>query len=158
MRISREDLLLIFSEYFLLPSRQPTSNYGIHVSVSPLMLLSEKPPQNTENAAKEEEEEESFQTNWDESVEKFDDLDLKEEVLRGIYGYGFERPSPIQQKGILPLIKGKDTIAQVSGLNCAKVNMHPQCRPNLGLVRQPPSRSESCKRSTARARNARRSS
>lgn len=42
--------------------------------------------------------------NWDESVEKFDDLALKEEVLRGIYGYGFVKPSPIQQKGILPVI------------------------------------------------------
>lgn len=54
-----------------------------------------------------------FETNWDESVEKFDDLNLKEEVLRGIYGYGFERPSPIQQKAILPILQGRDTIAQV---------------------------------------------
>ena len=59
------------------------------------------------------EEEETFDTNWDESVDKFDDLGLKEEVLRGIYGYGFVKPSPIQQKGILPVIQGKDTIAQV---------------------------------------------
>lgn len=53
-----------------------------------------------------------FETNWDETVQKFDDLNLKEEVLRGIYGYGFEKPSPIQQKAILPVIMGKDTIAQ----------------------------------------------
>lgn len=39
-------------------------------------------------------------------------MNLKEDVLRGIYGYGFERPSPIQQKGVLPVILGKDTIAQ----------------------------------------------
>jgi len=58
-------------------------------------------------------EDDDFQTNWDQTVEKFDDLSLKEEVLRGIYGYGFVKPSPIQQKGILPLIQGKDTIAQV---------------------------------------------
>jgi len=51
-------------------------------------------------------------TNWEESVEKFDDLGLKEDVLRGVYGYGFVKPSPIQQKGILPVIQGKDTIAQ----------------------------------------------
>jgi len=56
---------------------------------------------------------EMLTANWDESVEKFDDLSLKEEVLRGIYGYGFVKPSPIQQKGILPVIQGKDTIAQV---------------------------------------------
>lgn len=43
---------------------------------------------------------------------KFDDMALKEEVLRGIYSFGFKDPSPIQQKGILPVIQGKDTIAQ----------------------------------------------
>jgi translation initiation factor 4A len=59
------------------------------------------------------ETEEDFLTNWDESVESFDDMGLKEDVLRGIYGYGFVKPSPIQQKGILPIIQGKDTIAQV---------------------------------------------
>jgi len=53
-----------------------------------------------------------LEPNWETQVEKFDDLTLKEEVLRGIYGYGFVKPSPIQQKGILPVIQGKDTIAQ----------------------------------------------
>jgi translation initiation factor 4A len=51
-------------------------------------------------------------TNWDESVDTFDALELKAELIRGIYGYGFEKPSIIQQKGVLPLLKGKDTIAQ----------------------------------------------
>ena len=55
--------------------------------------------------------EEVFETNWDLEVFKFDDMGLKEEVLRGIYGYGFKDPSPIQQKAILPVIQGKDTIA-----------------------------------------------
>jgi len=45
-------------------------------------------------------------------VSKFDDMDLKEDILRGIYGYGYKDPSPIQMKAILPLIQGKDTIAQ----------------------------------------------
>ena len=40
-------------------------------------------------------------------------MGLKEPVLRGIFGYGFKDPSPIQAKGILPVIQGKDTIAQV---------------------------------------------
>jgi len=57
---------------------------------------------------------EYLKPNWDESVDRFDDMGLKEEVLRGIYGYGFNKPSPIQQKGILPVIQGHDTIAQVS--------------------------------------------
>ena len=54
---------------------------------------------------------EYLKPNWDESVDRFDDMGLKEEVLRGIYGYGFNKPSPIQQKGILPVIQGHDTIA-----------------------------------------------
>lgn len=55
-----------------------------------------------------------IESNWEEKVEKFDELNLKEALLRGIYGYGFTKPSPIQQKGILPLLKRKDTIAQVT--------------------------------------------
>jgi translation initiation factor 4A len=51
-----------------------------------------------------EEAEEFFETNWDMEVNKFDDMGLKEEVLRGIYAYGFKEPSPIQTKGILPVI------------------------------------------------------
>jgi translation initiation factor 4A len=42
----------------------------------------------------------------------FDDMDLKENLLRGIYAYGFEKPSAIQARGILPIISGFDTIAQ----------------------------------------------
>lgn len=60
------------------------------------------------------ENEETFQTNWDLEVKSFDEMGLKEDVLRGIFGYGFKEPSPIQQRGILPIIQGKDTIAQVS--------------------------------------------
>ena len=65
---------------------------------------------------------EYLKPNWDESVDKFDDMGLKEEVLRGIYGYGFNKPSPIQQKGILPVIQGHDTIAQVSTLSSLNYN------------------------------------
>jgi len=53
-----------------------------------------------------------MESNFDESVETFDELNLKPDLLRGIYGYGFERPSIIQQKAILPIIKGNDVIAQ----------------------------------------------
>ena len=37
---------------------------------------------------------------------------MREDLLRGIYAYGFEKPSAIQQRAILPLIKGRDLIAQ----------------------------------------------
>jgi len=59
----------------------------------------------------EEADNEYLKPNWDESVDRFDDMGLKEETLRGIYGYGFNKPSPIQCKGILPVIQGHDTIA-----------------------------------------------
>ena len=39
-------------------------------------------------------------------------MNLKEELLRGIYAYGFEKPSAIQQRAIVPCIKGMDVIAQ----------------------------------------------
>ena len=57
--------------------------------------------------------EEVFEPNWELEVSKFDDMGLKEDVLRGIYGYGCKEPSSIQRKGILPIIQGKDTIVQV---------------------------------------------
>merc|ERR1719291_1340811 len=48
----------------------------------------------------------------DEVCETFDEMNLKEELLRGIYAYGFEKPSAIQQRAIVPCIKGLDVIAQ----------------------------------------------
>merc|ERR1711971_36520 len=44
--------------------------------------------------------------------ESFDDYDLNESLLRGIYSYGFEKPSAIQQRGIKPILDGQDTIGQ----------------------------------------------
>ena len=42
----------------------------------------------------------------------WEDFDLKMNLLRGIYAYGFERPSPIQKKTIPEIMKNKDIIAQ----------------------------------------------
>ena len=42
----------------------------------------------------------------------FDALGIKENLLRGIYSYGFENPSMIQHKSIPTMIEGKDVIAQ----------------------------------------------
>ncbi|XP_064418357.1 eukaryotic initiation factor 4A-II isoform X3 [Latimeria chalumnae] len=53
-----------------------------------------------------------IESNWDEIVDNFDDMNLKESLLRGIYAYGFEKPSAIQQRAIIPCIKGRDVIAQ----------------------------------------------
>lgn len=44
--------------------------------------------------------------------DSFDTMDLPESLLRGIYSYGFERPSAIQQKAIKPIASGMDVLAQ----------------------------------------------
>jgi len=44
----------------------------------------------------------------------FDTMGLKEPLLRGIFSYGFEKPSVIQTLAIVPMITGKDIIAQAS--------------------------------------------
>jgi translation initiation factor 4A len=50
--------------------------------------------------------------NTDVIISKWDDFDLKTDLLRGIYAYGFEVPSEIQKRAIKPIIDGKDVIAQ----------------------------------------------
>ncbi|KAJ2766760.1 RNA helicase, partial [Coemansia nantahalensis] len=45
-------------------------------------------------------------------VASFDSMGLKEDLLRGIYAYNFERPSAIQQRAIVPIVSGRDVIAQ----------------------------------------------
>jgi translation initiation factor 4A len=45
-------------------------------------------------------------------ISSWDELEISGNILRGIYAYGFEKPSPIQQKAIKPIIMGKDIIAQ----------------------------------------------
>ncbi|XBH81943.1 hypothetical protein VPH35_107424 [Triticum aestivum] len=42
----------------------------------------------------------------------FDAMGIREDLLRGIYGYGFEKPSAIQQRAVIPIITGRDVIAQ----------------------------------------------
>ena len=47
-----------------------------------------------------------------EIVESFDDLNLREELLRGVYAYGFDKPSAVQKRAILPILKNRDVIVQ----------------------------------------------
>lgn len=42
----------------------------------------------------------------------FEEMKLREEILQGIYAYGFEAPSAIQRKAIVPFVTGRDLIAQ----------------------------------------------
>jgi len=57
-------------------------------------------------------EEVVVETNWNEVCESFDQMELREDLLRGIYALGFETPSAIQQRAIKPILLGHDTIAQ----------------------------------------------
>jgi translation initiation factor 4A len=45
-------------------------------------------------------------------IHNWDDLEINPNLLRGIFAYGFEKPSPIQQKAIKPLVLKKDIVAQ----------------------------------------------
>lgn len=47
-----------------------------------------------------------------EPILSFDQMGIKDDLLRGIYGYGFEKPSAIQQRAVRPIIEGRDVIAQ----------------------------------------------
>ena len=42
----------------------------------------------------------------------WNELDIDTSLLRGIYGYGFEKPSSIQQRAIKPLIMRRDIVIQ----------------------------------------------
>ena len=44
--------------------------------------------------------------------ESFDEMGLSDEIIRGIYSYGFETPSKIQQVAIVPMSKSNDILAQ----------------------------------------------
>jgi translation initiation factor 4A len=46
------------------------------------------------------------------TIKSWEELKCNMQLIRGIYSYGFEKPSPIQEKAILPLINNKDVIAQ----------------------------------------------
>jgi translation initiation factor 4A len=45
-------------------------------------------------------------------IESWDELNVPIDLLRGVYAYGFEKPSNIQAKACVPIIEGKDVIAQ----------------------------------------------
>jgi translation initiation factor 4A len=53
-----------------------------------------------------------IESNWNEVVDNFDEMGIREELLRGVYAYGFEKPSAIQQRAIIPCVRGLDVIAQ----------------------------------------------
>ena len=54
-----------------------------------------------------------FETTKDlKAYETFESMNLREDLMKGIYAYGFDKPSPVQQRAIIPIINGKDVIVQ----------------------------------------------
>lgn len=53
-----------------------------------------------------------FEPNWDERILDFDQMDLDENLLRGIYAYGFKQPSDIQALAIKPICQKRNVLAQ----------------------------------------------
>jgi len=93
------------SAYQLSP-HHPVPACGIVLSTARLTTL---PPSDASNT---NDDGSPFYTEWEETYESFDQMNLHENLLRGIYAYGFEKPSAIQQKGIVPFSKNLDVIQQ----------------------------------------------
>lgn len=49
---------------------------------------------------------------YKDEINNWDELNIDQNLLRGIYANGFEKPSPIQRRAIKPIIDGRDIIAQ----------------------------------------------
>lgn len=61
-----------------------------------------------------------IESNWDEVTENFDDMNLREELLRGVYAYGFEKPSAIQQVTDKPCLSQRVKTKFMSSLKIRK--------------------------------------
>lgn len=58
-------------------------------------------------------EDADFETSGDILVYKtFESMGLRDLLLRGLIAYGFDKPSAVQQRAIVPLVGGRDLIAQ----------------------------------------------
>ena len=76
-----------------------------------------KPNTNQERSVKQNklfgEDEFIFETSEEVEVfPSFDDMGLRENLIKGIYSYGFDKPSAVQQRSIVPIMKGRDVICQ----------------------------------------------
>jgi ATP-dependent RNA helicase len=70
-------------------------------------------PQIMKKGEKEYEDEFIFESSEDiEVFPTFDDMGLRDDLLKGIFGYGFDKPSAVQQRATVPIIKGRDVVVQ----------------------------------------------
>lgn len=68
--------------------------------------------ENMENKVDNHSESETGSSDKPATFERWDDLEINPKLLRGIYSYGFENPSPIQKSTIIPFMKGHDILGQ----------------------------------------------
>jgi superfamily II DNA/RNA helicase len=47
---------------------------------------------------------ENFTPNWHESIEEFDLMGLRDELLHRVFGYGFRKPSEIQALSVRSIV------------------------------------------------------
>uniref|UniRef100_A0A5F4VW92 DEAD-box RNA helicase Q domain-containing protein n=1 Tax=Callithrix jacchus TaxID=9483 RepID=A0A5F4VW92_CALJA len=68
-----------------------------------------------------------IKSNWNEIVNNSDDMNFKESLFRGIYAYGFEKPSAIQQRAIIPYPKGNSGTWRLYGSNLPCLHWWNKC-------------------------------
>jgi len=70
-------------------------------------------PEQIKKTGLKEEKDVAFETSEEVDIYTgWETMSLKEELLRGIFCYGFDKPSAVQQRAIVPIIKGRDVIVQ----------------------------------------------
>eukprot|EP01027_Heterolobosea_sp_BB2_P008854 GEZU01013131.1.p1 GENE.GEZU01013131.1~~GEZU01013131.1.p1 ORF type:complete len:245 (+),score=29.69 GEZU01013131.1:193-927(+) len=67
-------------------------------------------------------------------IHSFESMELDDMLCAGIYAYGFEKPSKVQKRAIIPLLRGFDVVLQAqsgTGKTCAfaiallqRINLH----------------------------------
>lgn len=63
-------------------------------------------------------------------VMEFDDMHLRQDLLRGVYGYGYEKPSPIQQRAIVPITQGNFLLSDTTA---SKRSVHAFILESIGV-------------------------
>ena len=56
--------------------------------------------------------EKKIESDWNEVNVNFENMNLREDLLRGVYACGFEKPLVIQQHAIVPCVQGRDVIVK----------------------------------------------
>ncbi|XP_065575490.1 nucleolar RNA helicase 2-B-like, partial [Artemia franciscana] len=86
--------------------RQPDNSEQIKVGLENMVIATFEEPAVADVPSTEE------SSNKDQIFDSFNKMDLKTELLHGIYSYGLVRPTTLQQKAIVPCLEGNDVVVQ----------------------------------------------